>query len=119
MAEINIILTEKTKEAEVGGMNLAPTENKSDIPLPSQSGDLESMPMMSKYLKAGVMIALVAKIAKEAYDRNVQTNREQQRRTDQLRQLGGSGYSAIDLGQRYDIFTGKLIGGVNVAYKRR
>lgn len=119
MAEINISLTPKIKETEVGGMNLAPTENKSDIPLPAQAGELESMPMLSKYLKSGIIIALVAKIAKEAYDRNVSINRDLQRRTDELRQLGGVGYSAIDLGQRYDIFTGKLIGGVNVAYKRR
>ncbi len=70
-------------------------------------------------------IATTAALAKTAYDlsraafnRIRDIERDNQKRTETLRQYGGAGFSANTIGDRFTIFGERIPGNVSTAYKR-
>lgn len=95
-----------------------------DITMPDTTAGLAgavAIPGMSAIAR----IATIAAIAKTAYDlarlsynRVVDIERDNQQRTETLRQYGGAGFSANTIGDRFTLYGRRIPGSISTAYKK-
>jgi hypothetical protein len=124
---IQITITPKEKRDENSGLALSPVENQTNQDLSVESGAMVSglasgMPNIASFLTPAFAIIAAKKafdIAMEVRDKVIDLERDTRTRTDQMRRLGGSGFSPNALGERYNIFTESYVGGKDVSYRRR
>lgn len=114
MEQINItLIKDEGVESEFAGVEI----RKEGQPAIQEAPVAFGMPKLLPVVAIGVIAKKGFDLAKQGYNLARQIEKDNQRRTEQLRNLGGAGFSTNTIGYRNDLI-GRRIGGESVAYKR-
>ena len=114
MEQINITLI---KDEAIESEFAAVEPKKEGQPAIAEAPMSFGMPKLLPIVAVGAIAKKGLDLAKKGFDLARKIERDNQRRTDALRNLGGSGFSTNTIGNRYDII-GRRIGGESVAYSK-
>lgn len=135
MANITIRLEAKEQVDEtVADVAVSPSSNQSGISIANDDIiETASVGMVagskmnasSLLMKAGVSAGVIAiamkayQLAEKAWQINRENQKNQRNQSEQLRVLGGAGFSENAIGERFNVVTQRYTGGTNITYKRR
>lgn len=114
MEQINItLIKDETIESEFAGVE----PRKEGQPAIAETPVSFGMPKLLPVVAVGFIAKKALDYGKKSFELARKIERDNLRRTDELRNLGGAGFSSNTIGNRYDII-GRRVGGESVAYRK-